>query len=88
MRSIDCPDMLLSDISFPGRDGYDFISEVRRRGIQTPAAAVTAFARSDDRRRALVLGFQAHLAKPMESSEVLATVASLAGKIGHTDHAR
>jgi CheY-like chemotaxis protein len=49
---------------------------------------VTPFARSDDRRRALVSGFQAHLAKPMQSSELLATVASLAGKIGHTDHAR
>jgi PAS domain S-box-containing protein len=75
-------DVLLSDIGMPRRDGYEFIAEVRRRGIKTPAAALTAFARSEDRTRALLAGFQAHLAKPLESSELLATVAALSGRIG------
>ncbi len=75
-------DVLVSDIGMPRRDGYAFIAEVRRRGITTPAAALTAFARSEDRTRVLLSGFQAHLAKPVESSELVATIASLAGRIG------
>ncbi len=75
-------DVLVSDIGMPRRDGYDFIAEVRRRGIKTPAAALTAFARSEDRARALLSGYQAHLAKPLESFELVATVASLSGRIG------
>jgi CheY-like chemotaxis protein len=74
-------DVLLSDIGMPRRDGYEFISEVRRRGLKTPAAAVTAFARSEDRTRALLSGFHAHLSKPVEASELLAIVASLSGKV-------
>jgi PAS domain S-box-containing protein len=74
-------DVLLSDIGMPRRDGYDFIAEVRRRGITTPAAALTAFARSEDRTRAFLSGFQAHLAKPLETSELVATVAALSGRI-------
>jgi PAS domain S-box-containing protein len=75
-------DVLVSDIGMPRRDGYAFIAEVRRRGVTTPAAALTAFARSEDRTRALLSGYQAHLAKPLESSELVATIASLAGRIG------
>ena len=75
-------DVLVSDIGMPVRDGYEFIAEVRRRGITTPAAALTAFARSEDRTRALLSGYQAHLPKPLESSELLATIASLSGRIG------
>jgi PAS domain S-box-containing protein len=74
-------DVLLSDIGMPKRDGYDLISEVRRRGLTTPAAAVTAFARSEDRTRALLSGYQSHVTKPVEPSELLATVASLAGRV-------
>jgi PAS domain S-box-containing protein len=73
-------DVLLSDIGMPRFDGYEFIAEVRKRGLKTPAAAVTAFARSEDRTRALLSGFQAHVSKPLERSELLATVASLAGR--------
>ncbi len=76
-------DVLLSDIGMPRRDGYDFMIEVRRRGITTPAAALTAFARSEDRTRALLSGYQAHLAKPLETFELVATVASLSGRVGH-----
>jgi PAS domain S-box-containing protein len=77
----ECFDVLVSDIGMPRRDGYDFIAEVRRRGIKTPAAALSAFARSEDRTRALLSGYQAHLAKPLATSELLATVASLSGRI-------
>ena len=51
-------------------------------GGQTPALALTAFARSEDRQRALLAGYQAHVAKPIEPSELITTIASLAGKIG------
>jgi len=70
-------DVLLADIGMPGRDGYEFITDVRKLGIRTPAAALTALARSEDRTRALYTGFQAHLTKPAQASELLATVASL-----------
>jgi CheY-like chemotaxis protein len=66
----------------PRRDGYELIAEVRKRGVKAPAAAVTALARSDDRTRALLAGYQAHVTKPVEPSELLATVASLSGRTG------
>jgi PAS domain S-box-containing protein len=74
-------DVLLADIGMPGRDGYEFITDVRKLGIRTPAAALTALARSEDRTRALYTGFQAHLTKPAQASELLATVASLIGRM-------
>jgi PAS domain S-box-containing protein len=74
------PDVLLSDIGMPGRDGYTFIREVRLTGNTIPAAALTAFARPEDRNRAIASGFQAHVAKPVEPNELLSTVASLARK--------
>jgi signal transduction histidine kinase len=76
------PDMILSDIGMPGEDGYDFIRRVRQlapeEGGRTPAAALTAFARAEDRTRALRAGYQTHVAKPVEPSELTAVVASLA----------
>ena len=76
------PDMLISDIGMPGEDGYDFIRRVRElpadQGGRTPAAALTAFARSEDRTRALRAGYQTHVAKPVEPTELSAVVASLA----------
>jgi signal transduction histidine kinase/DNA-binding response OmpR family regulator len=74
------PDVLLSDIGMAGVDGYAFIRALRRKGNRIPAAALTAFARSEDRTRALLAGYQTHLAKPVEPSELLATVAVLAQK--------
>jgi CheY-like chemotaxis protein/anti-sigma regulatory factor (Ser/Thr protein kinase) len=70
-------DLLVSDIGMPGRDGYDLVKEMRARGIDIPAVALTAFARSEDRVMALAAGFQAHLHKPVNAAELLATVATL-----------
>ncbi len=80
------PDIILSDIGMPQMDGYDFIRAVRAlppdSGGKTPAIALTAFARSEDRTRAMMAGYQMHLSKPVEPSELIATVASLAGRTG------
>jgi CheY-like chemotaxis protein len=64
----------------PRRDGYQLMETVRRAGNSIPSAALTAFARSEDRTRALLAGFHSHVAKPVEPVELLATVAALAGK--------
>jgi CheY-like chemotaxis protein len=77
-------DLVLCDIGMPGEDGYDFITALRSRsqeqGGRIPAIAVTAFARVEDRTRALLAGYSAHLAKPVDSLELVATVASIAGR--------
>ncbi len=76
------PAVLLSDIAMPDADGYELIRRVRglpaAEGGQTPAAAVTAYARPDDRQRALLAGFQLHLAKPLQPTTLVAAVAALA----------
>jgi len=78
------PHVIVSDIGMPGEDGYSLIRRVR--GLSdaqlagTPAIALTAFARSEDRTRALLAGYQMHLSKPVEPSELTVTVASLAGR--------
>jgi signal transduction histidine kinase/CheY-like chemotaxis protein len=78
------PDVLLSDIEMPGEDGYALIEKVRalppERGGRVPAAALTAYARAEDRVIALQRGFQIHLAKPIDTAELAAVVASLAGR--------
>jgi signal transduction histidine kinase/ActR/RegA family two-component response regulator len=78
------PDIVISDIGMPDRDGYQFIREVRSLpatgGGKTPAIALTAFARSEDRTRALLAGYQIHLSKPIEPQELVATVGSLVGR--------
>ncbi|MFO0831526.1 MAG: ATP-binding protein [Phycisphaerales bacterium] len=74
-------DIILSDIGMPTRDGYEFMTEVRRRGIRTPAAALTAFARTEDKTRALLVGYQAHIAKPVDPAELFATIAAMSGRI-------
>jgi CheY-like chemotaxis protein len=80
------PDILVSDIGMPQMDGYDFMRQVRslpvQEGGKTPAIALTAFARSEDRTRAMLAGYQVHIAKPIEPQELLATVGSLAGRTG------
>jgi PAS domain S-box-containing protein len=81
----DRPDVLLSDIGMPERDGFDLIRVVRQEGIdgrQMPAVALTAFARPEDRRRALLAGFQMHVAKPVDPDELVAVVATLVGRTG------
>jgi CheY-like chemotaxis protein len=76
------PDVLLTDISMPGEDGYDLIRQVRAlppdAGGRTPAAAVTARTSTEDRRRVHAAGFQAHLAKPLGADEMARVVARLA----------
>jgi CheY-like chemotaxis protein len=80
------PDVVISDIGMPGKDGYQFIRELRQIaqdiGKKFPAVALTAFARSEDRTRAMMAGYQVHIAKPIEPQELLATVGSLAGRTG------
>lgn len=77
------PDVLVSDIGMPGEDGYSLIRRVRAlTGRMIPAAALTAFARREDRTRAMMAGFQAHVAKPIEPGELVIVVASLAGRTG------
>ncbi len=76
------PDMVLSDVGMPGEDGYALLTQVRElpddEGGDTPAVALTAFARPEDRRRALMAGFQMHLPKPVEPAELLAVVSNIA----------
>ncbi|HRX84252.1 MAG TPA: response regulator [Phycisphaerae bacterium] len=75
------PDVLVSDIRMPGRDGYDLIRAIRARDdafAKLPAIALTAFARLEDRDRALQAGFRKHLTKPVDEAELLDAVATLA----------
>jgi PAS domain S-box-containing protein len=76
------PDIILCDIAMPGLDGYGFIRKVRQRDDDTPALAVSAFARTEDRVRALRAGYQGHIAKPVEPAELVSTVALLARAAG------
>jgi CheY-like chemotaxis protein len=75
-------DVLVSDINMPGMDGYELIRRVRERtpeqGGQIPAVALTAYARAEDRMRALQSGYQTHVPKPVEPAELEIVVATLA----------
>ena len=79
------PDVLITDIGMPGADGYELLRRVRElgptRGGRVPAIALTAFARSEDRTRALRSGFMVHVSKPVDPSELVATVAAVAGRV-------
>jgi PAS domain S-box-containing protein len=81
----DKVDIVVSDIGLPDVDGYDLMRRIRQRpanaGGATPAVALTAYARTEDRMRAFRAGYQAHLAKPIEPAELVATIASFAGLI-------
>ena len=78
------PDLLVSDIGMPNVDGYELLKRIRAlgggKGGRLPAIALTALARSEDRTRALRAGFAAHIAKPVEPAELVATVASALGR--------
>jgi PAS domain S-box-containing protein len=80
------PDVLISDIGMPEEDGYALIRKVRalpvESGGRVPALAMTAYARMEDRTRALLAGYQMHLPKPIEPTELLVVVATLAGRLG------
>jgi CheY-like chemotaxis protein len=76
------PDVVVSDIGLPETDGFELIRRIRNdersSATKTPAIALTAFARIEDRVKALAAGFQMHVAKPVEPAELLTIVASLA----------
>ncbi len=78
------PDVLVSDIGLPNEDGYALITKARNRpagqGGNVPALAVSAYAREEDRMRALAAGFQTHVSKPFEPAEIVAVVGGLAGR--------
>ena len=80
----ELPDVVVADLGMPHVDGFQFIDRVRRhydpRIREIPAAALTAYARSDDRTKALRAGFQIHMAKPVDPTELVTTVASLVGR--------
>jgi PAS domain S-box-containing protein len=79
------PDVLVSDLGMPTQDGFEFIRAVRAKGYshqRLPAIALTAFARTEDRRRAMMAGFQLHLAKPVDATELVASIATLVGRTG------
>jgi PAS domain S-box-containing protein len=77
----EVPDVLVSDLGMPDVDGFELLARVRAlgpdQGGNIPAVALTAFARSEDRLKALEAGFRAHISKPVEPSELIATVAEL-----------
>lgn len=80
------PDVIVSDIEMPGMDGYSLIRQVRaldpEQGGKTPAVALSAYSRPEDRVRSLMAGFNLHVSKPVEPSELTTIVASLAGRVG------
>ena len=85
------PDVLLSDIEMPGEDGYTLIRKVRAlppdAGGKTPAVALTAFSRPEDRIRSFRAGFNIHLSKPVDPDELIAVIANMAGRadLGSTE---
>jgi PAS domain S-box-containing protein len=82
--SENIPDVIISDIGMPEASGYDLIRRIRalpaEKGGRVPAVALTAYASMGDRTRALMEGFQNHVAKPSEPQELVAAVAALAGR--------
>jgi PAS domain S-box-containing protein len=75
------PDVLLSDIAMPGEDGLSLIRRVRMlpldRGGQVPAIALSAYAGAENRRKALLAGFQLHIPKPVDPAHLLAAIAAM-----------
>jgi CheY-like chemotaxis protein len=81
--AVSTPDVLISDVGMPEMDGYQLIRGLRAsepKGRHLPALALTAFARAEDRRRVMLSGYQAHLAKPFDVAELVLIVAGLAGR--------
>ena len=78
------PHVLVSDIGMPGVDGYTLIRQVRtlsaEKGGKVPALALTAYARAEDRKKALLAGFDLPVPKPIDAAELAIAIANLAGK--------
>jgi PAS domain S-box-containing protein len=81
------PVVIVSDLGMPDEDGYSLLRRVRnwerRQKVNTPFVALTAYGRSEDRKRALMAGFQMHVAKPVEPSELAVVVASVVKRRNH-----
>ena len=79
------PDCVISDIGMPDEDGFSLIQQVRalprHMGGETPAAALTAYARDEDRARILRSGFQAYILKPVEPGQLVVAVAGIVRKV-------
>jgi len=79
------PDILVSDIGMPGEDGYALIRKIRAREAggeeRLPAVALTAYARVEDRLKALTAGYNMHVPKPVEPLELVVVVANLVSKL-------
>ena len=78
------PDAIVSDIGMPDMDGYEFARELRRRsaeqGGRIPALALSAFARAEDRDKAMNSGYQGHIAKPVDPADLVRAIAELTGR--------
>ena len=85
----ELPNVIVSDIGMPNKDGFHFIKALRtlspERGGSIPAVDLTAFARSEDRIHALQVGYQMHIHKPVEPNELVAVVASLVNRKSTAD---
>jgi CheY-like chemotaxis protein len=80
MYKVNAPEVLICDIGMPGVDGYQLMRTIRASepaGRRLPALALTAFARAEDRKRAMLAGYQSHLAKPFDVAELVLLVAGL-----------
>ncbi|HEU4595166.1 MAG TPA: PAS domain S-box protein [Pyrinomonadaceae bacterium] len=73
-------DLLISDIGMPNVDGYELLRRASEMGVRLPAIALTAYARAEDRRRALDVGYREHLPKPIAPADLINTVARLAAR--------
>jgi CheY-like chemotaxis protein len=86
------PDILISDIGMPEEDGYTLMKKLRaresERGGHIPAIALTAYARREDRLRALSVGYESHVPKPVDPIDLVAAVASLTNRIGKEEEFR
>jgi PAS domain S-box-containing protein len=87
LKRLECytPDVLLADLGMPRMDGFELIERVRQsddaRIKHVPALALTAYARSEDRTKALRSGFQRHLSKPIQPGELMAAIGALSGRL-------
>ncbi|WP_437581470.1 PAS domain-containing protein [Sorangium sp. So ce887] len=92
LLDLERPDVLVSDIGMLGMDGYELIRRVRalppERGGDVPAVALTAYARNEDRAKALLAGFQTHIAKPIQPTELMAAIGLLAARGARTGRPR